>query len=79
MLQIVWYGPRTSQIVSICWPSEPRPLTVPTAGLVFSAHAHKLPGRDCQTYAYNAVLGDICNKVCSADAKGAWGMCSVEL
>ena len=28
-----------------------------TAGHVFSAHAHKLPGRDLQMYAYTAVLG----------------------
>ena len=30
---------------------------MPTAGRVFSVHAHKLPGRDHQTYAYIAVLG----------------------
>ena len=56
---------------------------MPTAAAdhVFSAHAHKLPGSDRQTYTYILYIADehVYDHVCSADAKCVQGMYSIEL
>ena len=65
--------------------SQAHALTVPTTAHVFSVHAHKLPGRDRQTYAHIVVLRPAiftttyaAIAIYDADAKCTWGMCYVE-
>ena len=71
-------------IVSVCCPSWPRPLTVPTAGHVRSAHAHNWPdslvlrvGSGNETTGLIEIV-NIASRI-DADARCAWGMCSIEL